>query len=179
MSLQTGAELAQTREAIVDPRQLAIVALYVDGPLLDHSPAVLHTADIRELSDIGCIVNDSVALMPLDGLVRLQEVVALGFTIFGIPVYDEAGHKLGKVEGITFEPTSYTIQQLLTRQSLLQSLSTAAHIIHRSQIVTVTNEYIVVRDATVTDRVSSRLQRGAELINPFKKPQAEHRKDTE
>ncbi len=177
MSLQTGTELAQTSEVIIDPRQLVIVALYVTGSLLDTEPAVLHTSDIRELGGMGCIVNDSSALMELEGLVRLEEIVNFKFDIFGMPVIDEHGKHLGKVDTITFEATTYTVQQIQTRRSLLSSLSHASHVINRSQIISVTNESIIVRSPSITESVGKAVQHSATMINPFKNPQTEHHKD--
>ena len=63
MSLQTGTQLAETTAALVDPRQLTIAAFYVDGPGLEESPSILHPGDIRELSDIGIIVDSTEKLM--------------------------------------------------------------------------------------------------------------------
>jgi uncharacterized protein YrrD len=177
MSLQTGAELARTTEIIVDPRSLSIVAIYVDGASLDVRPSVLHTADIRELGPIGCIVDDSSALMELDGLVRLEEIVNFNFKLFGMPVIDEDGRKLGKVEDITFESDGYTVQQLITHQSILSSLTNASHVIGRSQVVTITSEHIIVRSASIAHEISNSIQQGAAMMNPFKKPQTEHHSD--
>lgn len=156
MSLQTGGELARTSELIIDPRQLTIAAIYVVGKLLDHSPSILHTADIRELGPLGCIVNDSSALMPPDDLVRLQEIIDFDFRLIGIRVEDEDGRKLGKVQSATFEPTTYTIQQIITEQSWLQSIMESSHVIHRSQIIAVTNQKIVVHSAETKDQAPAR-----------------------
>ena len=45
MSLQTGQQLATIGDPIVNPRNLKIVAFYVSGPLVDHTPAVLFTEE--------------------------------------------------------------------------------------------------------------------------------------
>lgn len=167
MSLQTGAELARTDEPIIDPRKMTIVAFYVEGRALDQHPSVLHVSDIRELSDIGMIIDDSEKLMPPDDLVRLLEVVGFGFKLPGIQVVDEHGRKLGKVSDYAIEPESYTIQQIYTEQSLLKSFSTVSNVIHRSQIVSVTNDRIIVSSPTVPgDAREAKVTSG--FVNPFR-----------
>lgn len=168
MSLQTGAELARIGEPIVDPRQMTVVAFYVDGRMIDSHPSVLHVADIRELSDIGIIVDDSDKLMSPDGLVRLQQIIDFHFKLIGTMVIDESGHKLGKVKDYVVEPETYTIQQLYTEQSILKSISTMSNVIHRSQIISVTNERITVSSPTIRDEVVEPAKAGS-FANPFRK----------
>lgn len=174
MSLQTGSELARTTKPIVDPRKMTIVAFYVEGRLLESNPSVLHVIDIRELSDIGMIIDDSDNLMSTEGLVRLQEIIDYGFELIGVQVVDEQNHKYGKVSDYAIDPDSYTVQQIYTEQSLIKSLSNISNVIHRSQIISVTNEKIVVKSPTIPadeaeDTVISRA-----FANPFRaKPQSE------
>lgn len=168
MSLQTGTELARVREPIIDPRQMTIVAYYVDGKMIDEHPSILHVSDIRELSDIGMIVDDSDKLMSPDGLVRLQQIIDFHFKLIGLLVVDERGHKLGKVKDYVIEPMTYTIQQLYTEQSLLRSLSTMSNVIHRSQIVSVTNDRITVSSPTVDNKASEKVE-AKPFVNPFRK----------
>jgi len=168
MSLQTGTEIARIGEPIIDPRQMTIVAFYVDGKALDEHPSILHVSDIRELSDIGMIVDDSDKLMSPEGLVRLQQIIDFHFKLIGIKVIDEHGRKLGKVGDYVIEPATYTIQQLYTEQSLLKSFSTMSNVIHRSQIVSVTNDHITVSSPTVEDKAPVRAKPEA-FVNPFRK----------
>ena len=167
MSLQTGAQLAKTAQPIVDPRQLKIVAFYVDGPRLTEKNAVLHPEDIREFSDIGMIVDSEEQLMSTEGLVRLQEIINYGFELIGTRVEDEQGRKLGKVASYALDPESYYVQQLYTQPSLLKRVVSTALTIHRSQIVSITNERITVRSNTVEQ--SSPVENVVkEFVNPFR-----------
>lgn len=168
MSLQTGTELARISEPIIDPRQMTIVAFYVDGRMLDQHPSILHVADIRELSDIGIIIDDSDKLMSPDGLVRLQQIIDFKFKLIGIRVVDEQGHKLGKVNDYVIEPETYGVAQLYTEQSLLRSFSTVSGVIHRSQIVSVTNDRIIVSNPTIRDKVTE-TAKATGFSNPFRK----------
>lgn len=167
MSLQTGAELARISEPIIDPRKMTIIAFYVEGKALDQHPSILHISDIRELSDIGMIIDDSDKLMSSEGLVRLQEIIDFKFHLLGIQVIDERHHKLGKVSDYAIEPESYTIQQIYTEQSLLKSFSTVSNVVHRSQIVSVTNEHIIVSSPTVPAGAhEAKVTSG--FVNPFR-----------
>ena len=169
MSLQTGTQLAETTAAIVDPRQLSIVAFYVDGSGLEESPSILHPADIRELSDIGIIVDSTEKLMSLEGLVRLEEIIGFEFELIGLKVIDEHKRKLGKVASYSVETNGYTIMQIYTEQSLIRSLSTMGNTIHREQIVSVNNEVMVVQSPTVREGVAKAAQDASSaFVNPFR-----------
>lgn len=168
MSLQTGAELARISEPIIDPRSMAIVAFYVRGNLVEQSPSVLHVSDIRELSDIGVIIDDSDKLMSTEGLVRLQEIIHFGFVLPGIKVADDRGQKLGRVNDYVVDPETYHIVQIYTEQSILRSLSNASNIIHRSQIVSVTNQLIVVKSSTIPMERSTAETVAEAFVNPFR-----------
>lgn len=173
MSLQTGTELARTGEAIIDPRNLTIIALYVQGPQIDVHPSVLHISDIRESGVLGFIVNDSSVLMSTEGLVRLEEILNFHFTLIGTAIYDTNGKHLGKVADYAFEPASYTIQQLYVQQSFLKSISVVSNIIHRNQIVSVTKERIVVESASIKDKIVENAEAARAFVNPFRSTQAE------
>lgn len=169
MSLQTGTELARTISPIVDPRQLTIAAFYVDGPRLEDSPSVLYPSDIRELSDIGIIVDDATKLTSLDGLVRLKEIIDFNFEIIGLKVIDEHKRKLGKISGFSVETGDYAIMQIYTEQSLIRSLSTAGNVIHRSQVISVNNSVMVVQSPTVHEKATELVSgSGQAFTNPFR-----------
>lgn len=170
MSLQTGTELARTVGCIIDPGTLHIIALYVDGPQITDKPSVLHVSDIREVSDLGFIVDDSDVLMPTDDLVRLQEIIELDFQPIGMPVHDEQGTKLGKISDYAFEPTTFYIQQLYSHQSLLRNFSTASNVISRDQIVAITKDKIIVKSPTITETTAQAVTQATDFVNPFRAP---------
>lgn len=173
MSLQTGAQVAYTTEPVIDPRRLAIVAFYCDGPTLDVRPAVLHFDDIREFSNLGFIVDSSDNIMSPNDLVRLKYVLDIKFTLMGKQVVEENGHKVGKVGDYTIDTNSFYIMQLHVQPGLLQSFSSADIIIGRNQIIEVNDSQIVVSSAVIH---SEETQTAPRLIveNPFRThPQAE------
>jgi uncharacterized protein YrrD len=178
MSLQTGAQIAFTKDPIIDPRRLNIVAFYCEGPGLDFDPAVLHTADIREFSEVGIIVNDSDDLMPPEDLVRLKEVLSYEFTLPEARVLDTNNNKLGKVGDYAIDTESFYIHKIYVKRPLLKSLNDAELVIDRSQIVEVNKGEIIVKAPTIEAREKAPLKVAEELTNPFRKteagPQPEH-----
>lgn len=175
MSIQTGGELARTNSAIIDPRNLHIIALYVDGALLDQKPSVLHTDDIRESGSLGFIIDNADKLMPLEGLVRLADIIDLDFQLIGYKVIDSTGVNIGKVTDYAFEPESFMVQQLYVRSSFLKSFTISSHVIHREQIISITKDAIVVEAPTVSAKNKQSIR--GELVaftNPFRNsPQPE------
>ena len=167
LSLQSGAELAQTAEPILDPRDLTIEAFYVSGPNSD-GPLVLHVSDIRETGNLGHIIDDSTKLMPLDDLVRLQQIIDYGFALIGNTVFDERGNKLGKVSDYSYEPGGYTVQQLYIKQPILKRVSTTSAIVHRTQIISVANDKIIARSPTIRDHISKKANEAQSFVNPFR-----------
>lgn len=169
MSLQTGMPLAKTLSVIIDPRKLQIVALRVQGNRLSHTESVLHTEDVREISDIGLIVDGDDSLMPLDDLVRLKEIIGFNFELLGIRVEDEKGRMLGKVGDFAIDPESFFVQQLYTKPSILKSIVSTGLTINRTQIASINNQRIVVKDPTVPAK-EERIELAQSFINPFRNP---------
>lgn len=166
MSLQTGSQLGTATEPIVDPRKLQIVAYYVTGPRIQ-TASVLHAQDIREFGPLGFIVDGSDSIMELDeDLVRLQEVINFKFSLLGKMVVDDTKKRLGKVVEYTIESDGFTIQKLHISQSVIKNLTSSNLIIHRSQIIEITDHRIIVRSATIPHSVGL-----AQVMNPFRKSQ--------
>lgn len=149
VSLQTGQELAHLTKAIIDPRQLHVMAFYCEGPNLDMDPAVLHTDDIREVSSLGLIVDSAENIMSPEDLVRLQQVLHFEFDLNDKLVVDDLGGKIGKVSNYSVEATTFYIIKLYVRPTLMQAWRTTERVIDRSQIVEITDKHIVVKSATI------------------------------
>lgn len=167
MGLQTGTALARTSRAIIDPRNLSIVAYELSGPLLDREPSLLRIVDIRELSDIGMIVDSSDEFISPDDVIKIQSIYDLHFDLIGLKVIDEKKHKLGKVASYTLEATSFVIEQLNVKRPLLKSFSDTELLVHRSQIVEINDTTIIVRstDEKVHEPVKQAIR---SYSNPFR-----------
>lgn len=176
LSLQTGAELAQTEAAVIDPHNLTIIAYYISGEKLDFSPALLMTNDIREVADIGLIVNSSDDFISPTDVVTLKSIVDLNFNPTGLKVVDTEGRKLGKVLQYSIETRTFTIQQLHVAPPLLKTLSQGDFLVHRNQITAVTDKAITVRAPTVKAQQKPAAPTRASFSNPFRQqqPETEH-----
>ncbi len=168
MGIQTGSELARTKEPIIDPASLKILAYELSGPLLDTHPSLLSLADVRELSDLGMIVDSSDEFVGPDDIIKLSEVYNLHFKLVGKTVTDEKRHTLGKVADFTVETGGFVIQQLTVRRPLLRSLNDTELIIHRSQIIEINNSAIVVHSQAKAPEPELHEVVGS-YVNPFRK----------
>lgn len=144
MSLQTGGQLARTKTPLIDPRNLTIVAYELEGPQLDQHPSFLRMADVRELSNLGLIVDSSDEFIGLDDVLKIKEVYDFHFELLNLTVRDKSKRKLGKVTGYSLEPGSFIIKQLNVKRPLLKSLSDTELMIDRTQIIEVTDEDIII-----------------------------------
>lgn len=168
MSLQTGSKIAETGSFIIDPRQLKVVGFYCSGPRLDVNPAVLTVADIRELGDLGLIVDSADVLVSPDDLVRLKDVLSFNFTLENKLVVDTAGKKLGRVSNFTLDSKSLYIVKLQVRPGVWQSFKTTELLIDRSQVDHVTDDEVVVRSAVV--EAEDKKEAPAPMLeNPFRR----------
>jgi uncharacterized protein YrrD len=171
MSLQTGTRLAQTSTPLINPEDLKIIAFELEGPLLTEKPSFLRVADIREMSGIGMIIDSSDELIGLDDVIKIKQLYELDFNLIGMNVIDEHKHKLGKVANYTIETGSYVIQQLDVKQGIIRSLANTGVLIHRSQIIEINDNFIIVKSTakkvTVIPTVEAPQR---DFVNPFRQP---------
>lgn len=173
MSLQTGAELGRTAREIIDPRNLSIVAYELEGPLLDQRPTLLRLDDVREIGPLGMIIDSADELVGASDVIELQKIYEYKFVLMGKHVVEKDGRKVGKVIGYTVMAGSFLIQQLSVKRPLLRSFGDTEMLIHRSQIVKVTDDQVVVKSATIP-RQERQVEKPAlqAYENPFRKKQA-------
>jgi uncharacterized protein YrrD len=166
MSLQTSHEIARTEEAVINPANLTVVAYYVTGQTLDFSPALLVTADIREIGQMGAIINSSDDFTRPEDLVAIKDIIALQFSLIGMHVVDTHKQKLGKVIRYALDPETFVIHQLHIKRPLLKSFNDSELLINRTQIVSITQHTIVVKAADT--KIGARLPNSKPLLsNPF------------
>lgn len=173
MSLQTGTQLGTAETAIINPANLKIVAYEVEGPNLDQRPTLLLIDDVRELSDMGMIINSSEEFVGVDDIIKLKPLYELHFSLINKHVVDERKKKIGKVIDYTVDPESFVVQQLCVKRPLLKSLSEAELLIHRSQIVEINDSQIIIKSAKV--KITGSKAKAMDYVNPFRQntPQAE------
>lgn len=167
MGLQTGTKLATTKSPVIDPASLQIVAYEVEGPLLVERPSFIRIADVRELSDVGMIIDSSDEFVGLSDVISIEKIYRLNFALVGLTVIDQAKHKLGKVSNYSVDSSSFIIQQLNVTRGGLKSLSETELLVHRSQIVEINDKSIIVR--TTLQKLQP-IEKPAQLnyLNPFR-----------
>lgn len=173
MGLQTGAELARTKQAIIDPANLFIVAYELEGPLLSEHPSLLRLADVRELSDVGMIVDSADEFVLPDDIIKLNDIYKLNFHLVGMNVADEKKQKLGKVIDYTIDTGGFVVQQLTVKRPLFKSLNDTELLIHRSQIIEINDTAIVVHSQAETPEPELHEVVGS-YVNPFRKSEPAH-----
>lgn len=177
LGLQTGGELARTNKAIINPANLKILAYELSGPLLDTHPSLLRIADIREISDIGLIVDSSDEFISPGDVIKLEEVYKLNFILLGMPVVDLKGSKLGKVNGYSINTVDFLVHQLSIKRPFLKSLNDTELLVHRSQITEINDRAIIVRSEADIPEPLLQSVKGS-YVNPFRgKPSPEQSSD--
>ncbi len=168
MSLQTGGELARTINPVIDPATLDIVAYTADGPLLSEHPMLIRIADTRELSDIGLIVDSIDEFVASNDVIKLKELLDLGFRLDGMKVTDEKRRSLGKISDYNVDTTTFTVVQLTVKRPLMQRFHDTELLVHRSQIIEINDEAIVIHSQAKVPEHTALTAPGA-YVNPFRK----------
>jgi uncharacterized protein YrrD len=172
LGLQTGAKLAIITKPLIDPANLKIVAYTLEGPLLSDSPSFIMTDDIRELSSIGIIVDSSDEFIGLHDVIKIEKLYDIGFNIIGMNVIDETKHKLGKVEDYSIDSVSFIIQQINVKHGVLKAFTDTGLLVHRSQIVEINDNHIVVRTTAKKLEPVLKSERRT-YVNPFRNASAQ------
>jgi uncharacterized protein YrrD len=169
MSLQTGTELARTKAPVIDPANLKILAYEAEGPMLSETPSYIRIADVRELSNIGMIIDSNDEFVIPEDIITLKKIIDLNFNLVGLNVIDETKHKLGKVEGYNIDSESFIIQQIIVKQGVIKSLSETELLVHRSQIIEINDHEIIIK-AGIKKLAPITKPSQLDYINPFKSP---------
>ncbi|MDQ3158577.1 MAG: PRC-barrel domain-containing protein [bacterium] len=148
LSLRTGAPIGSLAEEIINPNNLKIEGWYA----IDNSTrkkGVLLNQDVRDILPQGIAVNDHEAISDPNELIRLKEIMDIGFELNEKKVRTESGKRLGKIMDFAFDKEGYFIEKIYVRQSVVKSFSGGQLIIDRSQIVEVTHDKMIVKDAVI------------------------------
>ena len=167
-SIQTSGEVARVERAIINPANLQIIAFTVNGPLIQIRPALMLLSDVREMSNLGFIVDDIDQFVSPADIIRVNEIYELDFRLLGKPVLDERRHKLGKVVDFTIDTAQFLVAQLTVRRPLLKSFNDTELLIHRSQIIEINNDAIIVHSEAKAPEPELHEVVGS-YINPFRR----------
>ena len=146
LSLRLGGPIGTAIEPIINPHNLKIIGWWCKTP--GNGREVLLADNVREFTPGGMAVNDEEALSTADDLVRYQEVLETGFQLIDKLVKTKR-HKLGKVSDYSYNEGLF-VQKLYVSRSLTKVFTNESTlVIDRTQILEVTDQYILVRDTEV------------------------------
>lgn len=171
LSLHLGGMVARIREPIFDPDEMKIVAFWLEGPSVGKEFGdILETGDIREVSDLGLIVDSDDAFVRQGEVIKLDKIIAVDFELVGKKVVTKKGTKLGRIVDYMVDRDGFTIHQFIVRRPILKSFLDPELIIGRSEIVSADDTKIVVRDEEGKIREKALEEDFTpDFVNPFRK----------
>lgn len=147
MSLRSGSQIAIANEPIINPHNLKILGWWCT-PRGGKGRLVILSEDVRELMPQGLAVNDDDGLSSPDDLVRHREILDIKFQLIDKTVRTKR-QKLGKVSDFSYNEGMF-VQKLYVARPVTKIFSSQdTLLIDRMQILEVTDNYILVRDAEV------------------------------
>ena len=149
LSLRTGMPIATITAPIFNPNNLKIEGFYCQDRF-DKKELVLLHQDIREMLPQGYVVNDHDVLVEPSELIRLKEVLEIGFELIGKHVETISKVKVGKVSDYAVETETMFVQKIYVSQSILKSLTGGSLSIDRSQINEITPRRIIINELLKT-----------------------------
>ena len=189
LSLHVAAPIARTIAPIIDPSNLQIVAMYIDGPALKRNGFgnILDLRSVREFSNLGMIINSTDDLLDEDDAIRLKKVLDINFQLIDKKVVTKKGTKLGKVVDYILDPETFQIMQIVVKRPAFKAILDPELLIGLSQIAKVTDEEIVVKNEEEKVRKeTAKKDFVPNFVNPFREPhfapaqsQTPDEKDTE
>ncbi len=151
ISLRAGGTVALAMEPIINPHNLKIVGWWCKTPA-SSKRFVLLQDDVREIQGNGLAINDEDDLSDPDDLVRHKEILEVNFELPGKLVKTKQA-KLGKVSEYSYNDGLF-VQKLYVQKPLTKVFTSEdTLLIDRTQILEVTDYYILVKDvdAKVTE----------------------------
>lgn len=149
MSLRTGQQIATITEPIINPNNLKIEGFYC-ADRFERGELVLLYQDIRDIIPQGFVVDDFDVLTAPDELVRLKNILDIGFTLLGKQVVTTSKHTVGKVTDFATELETMYIQKLYVSRSMLKSFTSGNLGIERNQINEITDKKIIINELLKT-----------------------------
>jgi len=145
MSLRTGQAVATAVEPIINPNNLKIEGFYCTDRF-NRDELVLLYQDIRDIIPQGFVIDDHDVLTPPSELVRLKDIMQIGFTLIGKPVVTVKRERVGKVSDFATEMETLYVQKLYVSQNMFKSFTGGNLGIDRNQINEITDKKIIINE---------------------------------
>lgn len=169
LSLRSSSKIATISKLIINPYDLTIQALKLAGRQLDDpKDSYLLPEDIREISPLGIIVNDSEDIVSSADVIRLQKTLDLQFELIGLPVIDKQQRKVGKVVNYNIIAENMMIYQLIVQRPMFKDFFDPELLIHRSQIAELSHDKVIIKNSLSQLREIERQDAIDNFVNPFR-----------
>lgn len=145
MSLRTGQQVATAVEPIINPNNLKIEGFYCTDRF-NHEELILLYQDIRDIIAQGFVIDDHDVLANPSELVRLKDVMNIGFKLIGKPVVTVSRQRIGKVSDFATELETMYIQKLYVSQNMFKSFTGGNLGVDRNQINEITDKKIIINE---------------------------------
>ncbi len=169
LSLRSSSKIATISKLIINPYDLTIQALKLAGRQLDDpKDSYLLPEDIREISPLGIIINDSEDIVSSTDVIRLQKTLDLQFELIGLPVIDKQQRKVGKVVNYNIIAENMMIYQLVVQRPMFKDFFDPELLIHRSQIAELSHDKVIIKNSLNQLREIERQDAIDNFVNPFR-----------
>lgn len=169
LSLRSSSKIATISKLIINPYDLTIQALKLTGRQLDNpKDSYLLPEDIREISPLGIIINDSEDIVSSTDVIRLQKTLDLQFELISLPVIDKQQRKVGKVVNYNIIAENMMIYQLVVQRPMFKDFFDPELLIHRSQIAELSHDKVIIKNSLDQLREIERQDAIDNFVNPFR-----------
>ncbi len=147
VSLRTGGGIATAVEPVINPHNLKILGWWCKERSRNE-PVILLVEDVRQMTPQGIAIDGEHDLSAPAELVRHKEILDIKFQLIGKSVKTKR-RKIGKVNDFSYNDGMF-VQKLYVSTPIVKLLaSTDTHLIDRTQIIEITDNYILVSDTEV------------------------------
>ena len=168
LSLHTASKIAEVKALIIDPNFLKVVAFEINVAS-SKQRLFLETASVREFSKMGMIVDSDEEFVEQGDVIKLKEMIELGFTLENMKVLSKKKTMLGRVEDFMVTTDDFRVMQLIIKRPIYKSLIDPELVIGRSEIHEINDTEIIVKseESTIMKK-SGALDFVPNFVNPFK-----------
>jgi len=168
LSLHTASKIAEVKALIIDPNFLKVVAFEINAAS-SKQRLFLETASVREFSKMGIIVDSDEEFVEQGDVIKLKEMIELGFTLENMKVLSKKKTMLGRVEDFIVTTDDFRVMQLIIKRPIYKSLIDPELVIGRSEIHEINDTEIIVKsDESTIIKKSGALDFVPNFVNPFK-----------
>lgn len=176
LSLHVGGRIANVTDLVIDPNNLSLIAVRVDGPVVDEeSGSLLPINSIREFSRLGMVIDSVDDFVGDEEIIHLHNILKLRFNLSGLKVITKKKSKIGKVGDYILNTASWQVHQLIVKRPAMKAFFDPELIISRHQIVEVTDYEVIIKDEHEKPKREAPAKVAPDFtpnfINPFRKPE--------